>query len=213
MMQYKTALGAAQDDSDGSISAHGNRATIPSRSIKLSQFPIISSLLLDLVGMSDGTPSTGKGSGRRGRKPRAKVPCDDCIARASLRKGQSATLELCDLCTAALHRPRTQKPKEQANVRKVRKQNHAVLDAALGINTEPVAMPCKLSLTTHRVMDSDILPGSSDRQEQHSLNFFVRHSAPELAGYFDSPFWEKMCKSYDWISLERRETQARFSND
>ena len=37
-----------------------------------------------------------------------------------------------------------------------------------------------------------LLAGSNDRQEQHSLNFFVRHSAPQLAGYFDSPFWQRM---------------------
>ena len=36
------------------------------------------------------------------------------------------------------------------------------------------------------------LPWSSDRQEQHSLQFFVKHSAPQLAGYFDSPFWQRM---------------------
>lgn len=44
------------------------------------------------------------------------------------------------------------------------------------------------------MLESDLLSGSTDRQEQHSLNFFVKHSAPQLAGYFDSPFWEKMCK-------------------
>jgi hypothetical protein len=36
------------------------------------------------------------------------------------------------------------------------------------------------------------LPWSNDRQEQHALQFFVRHSAPQLAGYFDSPFWQRM---------------------
>lgn len=36
------------------------------------------------------------------------------------------------------------------------------------------------------------LPWSTDRQEQHALQFFVKHSAPQLAGYFDSPFWQRM---------------------
>lgn len=36
------------------------------------------------------------------------------------------------------------------------------------------------------------LPWSSDRREQHALQFFVQYSAPELAGYFDSPFWQRM---------------------
>ena len=35
-------------------------------------------------------------------------------------------------------------------------------------------------------------PWSEDRQEQHCLNFFVKNSAPQLAGYFDSPFWQRM---------------------
>jgi hypothetical protein len=33
---------------------------------------------------------------------------------------------------------------------------------------------------------------SEDRQVQHSLQFFIRHSAPQLSGYFDSPFWQQM---------------------
>ena len=45
----------------------------------------------------------------------------------------------------------------------------------LGVRTDPVD-----------------LPWSNDRQEQHSLQFFVQHSAPQLAGYFDSPFWQRM---------------------
>lgn len=36
------------------------------------------------------------------------------------------------------------------------------------------------------------IPWSDNRQEQHSLNFFVKNSAPQLAGYFDSPFWQRM---------------------
>ena len=36
------------------------------------------------------------------------------------------------------------------------------------------------------------LPWSDNREEQHSLNFFVKNSAPQLAGYFDSPFWQRM---------------------
>ena len=51
----------------------------------------------------------------------------------------------------------------------------SMLTCFRGVRTEPVN-----------------LPWSDDRQEQHALQFFVRHSAPQLAGYFDSPFWQRM---------------------
>ena len=106
------------------------------------RFSVIASLLHDFAAMTETPSRPGKVTGRRGRKPHAKVPCDDCIARAS-RKESTATLELCEKCTAALQRPRGKKQQEQASTRKVRKQSHAVLDTALGIRAEPVAMPCK----------------------------------------------------------------------
>lgn len=126
-------------------------STLPSRNdgqsgsqqFDLSRFPVIASLLRDFAEMSEASPRSGKGSGRRGRKAHAKVPCDDCIARASRKTEPAATLELCEKCTAALHRPRGRKQQEQANTRKVRKQSHAVVDTALGIPAEPVAMPCE----------------------------------------------------------------------
>lgn len=35
------------------------------------------------------------------------------------------------------------------------------------------------------------LPWSNNQQEQHSVEFFFEHSSPQLAGYFDSPFWQR----------------------
>ncbi|KAK5110877.1 hypothetical protein LTR85_000715 [Meristemomyces frigidus] len=99
---------------------------------------------------------------------------EDCIARASEKDDPSASIELCDDCTAVLHRPRRRQP-EAPNIRRVRRQDNAIIDTVLGARTDPVA-----------------LPWSDDRQEQHALQFFVRNSAPQLAGYFDSPFWQRM---------------------
>lgn len=109
-----------------------------------SRFPIITSLLRDFAHMSERSGASGKGSGRRGRRAQAQVPCSDCIQRASEKSGGSAALELCADCMKALHRPRARKQQEQPNTRKVRKQSHTVIDTALGIRTEPIAMPCEL---------------------------------------------------------------------
>lgn len=65
----------------------------------------------------------------RGRRPAAKVPCDDCIARASSAKGETASIELCERCTAVLHRPRRRQ--ELENVKKIRRQSNAIIDTAL----------------------------------------------------------------------------------
>ncbi|KAK0913879.1 hypothetical protein LTR91_011977 [Friedmanniomyces endolithicus] len=113
---------------------------------------------------------------RRGRRAGVKVPCDDCIARASQIHDKNANIELCDICTAVLHGQRKKPPTEAANVRRVRRQSNAIIDVALGSSsTDPIT-----------------LPWSDDRHEQHALQFFVRNSAPQLAGYFDSPFWQRM---------------------
>lgn len=40
--------------------------------------------------------------------------------------------------------------------------------------------------------DTVSLPWSDDWAERHALQFFCVHSAPQLAGYFDSPFWQRM---------------------
>ena len=116
----------------------------------------------------------GSSTKRRGRKAGVKVPCDDCIARASHVTDKNANIELCEKCTAVLQRPRM-KQQEAPNIRRVRRQSNAIIDAALGASTDPVT-----------------LPWSDDRHEQHALQFFVRNSAPQLAGYFDSPFWQRM---------------------
>lgn len=109
---------------------------------------------------------------QRGRRGTVKVPCDDCIARASRSNGQNASIELCDRCTSVLHRPRR---RQDQPVRKIRRQSNTIIDAALGVRTEPVAVPW-----------------SDNKQEQQAIQFFVRHSAPQLSGYFDSPFWQRM---------------------
>ena len=84
----------------------------------------------DLHSMSEHSSSSGTKTGRpRGRRAAAKVPCDDCIARAS-EKNEGGPLELCEKCTATLHRPR-RKQQEQPNVRRVRRQSNAIIDTAL----------------------------------------------------------------------------------
>ncbi|EME89703.1 uncharacterized protein MYCFIDRAFT_193553 [Pseudocercospora fijiensis CIRAD86] len=120
-------------------------------------------------------PSSSSSKGLRGRRSGVKVPCDECIQRASQTGTEGNNLELCDKCTAVLSRPRKKQEDRPSNIRRVRRQRHAIIDTALGIHTEQPAMPW-----------------SSDRQEQHALQFFIKHSAPQLAGYFDSPFWQKM---------------------
>ncbi|KAK3109606.1 hypothetical protein LTR53_016957, partial [Teratosphaeriaceae sp. CCFEE 6253] len=143
---------------------NSTRLTIP-----LAAFRALA-VIIPLIMSAQARPSTK----RRGRRAGAKVPCDECIARASLETDKHAHIELCESCTAVLHRPRNKK-QEAANVRRVRQQSSAIIDTALGSSTDPVT-----------------LPWSDDRHEQHALQFFVRHSAPQLAGYFDSPFWQRM---------------------
>ena len=93
-------------------------------------FPILSSLLREFQAMSESTSSSSKTVRPRGRRPAAKVPCDDCIARASAKKEEGAAIELCEKCTAALHRPR-RKQQELPNVKRVRRQSNAIIDTAL----------------------------------------------------------------------------------
>lgn len=109
---------------------------------------------------------------RRHRKGAIKVPCDDCIQRAS-RGDIKASIELCEECMQTLHRPRRRQV-EAPSAKKIRRHTNAIVDTALGLHTDTVT-----------------LPWSEDRQTQHALQFFVKHSAPQLAGYFDSPFWQK----------------------
>jgi len=73
-----------------------------------------------------------------------------------------------------LHRPRKRAP-QPANVGRIRRHTDAIIDTALGLHLTPVS-----------------IPWSEDSEMQHALQFFVRHSAPQLAGYFDSPFWQRM---------------------
>ena len=74
-----------------------------------------------------------------------------------------------------LHKPRKRATPQPANVGRIRRHSNAVIDTALGLHLTPVSVPW-----------------SEDRELQHALQFFVRHSAPQLAGYFDSPFWQRM---------------------
>lgn len=116
---------------------------------------------------SDTTPRL------RGRRLAAKVPCDNCIARASCTKGKNVNTELCENCTAVLHRPR--RKQETTLDQRVRQQSNAIIERALGAGGDPVN-----------------LPWSEDSHEQRALQSFLRNSAPQLADYFDSPFWQRM---------------------
>lgn len=93
-------------------------------------FPILSALLREFQAMSGSTSSSSKTGRPRGRRAAAKVPCDDCIARASAKKEEGAAIELCEKCTTALHRPR-KKQQELPNVKRVRRQSNAIIDTAL----------------------------------------------------------------------------------
>jgi hypothetical protein len=120
---------------------------------------------------ASGPSRTGK---PRGRKPGAKVPCDDCIARASRQQNQNAPLELCARCTQVLSRSRPRE--EQPRVtQKIRPQSHVILDTVLGAQTGPQA-----------------LPWSDKAQEQQALQFFVQNTATHLVEHFSSPFWLRM---------------------
>lgn len=107
------------------------------------------------------------------RKSSIQVPCDDCIQNAS-GGNKSSSNRLCATCMGHLHRPR-RRQQQAANIARIRCRSDAIIDTALGLHSKPVT-----------------LLWSEDRQVQHSLQFFVRHSAPQLSGYFDSPFWQQM---------------------
>lgn len=83
----------------------------------------------EMTGSAASSSGVSKPSRPRGRKPSAKVPCDECIARAS-EKNDGASIELCDKCLSTLHRPRKKQP-EHANVKRVRRQSNAIIDTAL----------------------------------------------------------------------------------
>ena len=143
-------------------------------SLPKALLPFLSVLCdLDMSSPESTASSKRTGRGRGGRRAAVKVPCDDCIKRASEQKDDS-NIELCERCTNILHRPRGRK-QDAPVTRRMRRSSTAIIDTALGVRTDPVA-----------------LPWSEDRAEQHALQFFVRHSAAQLAGYFDSPFWERM---------------------
>jgi hypothetical protein len=122
-----------------------------------------------------GVKSTDFTSSRKHgtRKGSINVPCDDCIQNAS-RGTNSASNQLCEKCLGHLHRPR-RRQQQAANIGKIRRRPNAITDTVLGLN--PRSIP---------------LPWNEEHQIQRSLNFFTHHSAPQLAGYFDSPFWQQM---------------------
>lgn len=107
------------------------------------------------------------------RRNSVKIPCDECIQRAS-RGSNNASIQLCDECMRLLHRPRRRAP-QPANIGRIRRRTDAIIDTALGLPSTPASVPW-----------------SEDREVQHALQFFIHHSAPQLAGYFDSPFWQRM---------------------
>lgn len=109
--------------------------------------------------------STSKGS--------IKVPCGDCIRNAS-RGTTNASNRLCDTCMQHLHRPR-RRQQQAANIGKIRRRSDAIIDTAPGLHPKSTPLPCR-----------------EDRQIQRFIQFFIHHSAPQLAGYFESPFWQQM---------------------
>ncbi|KAM0698397.1 hypothetical protein Q7P36_001864 [Cladosporium allicinum] len=107
------------------------------------------------------------------RKGSITVPCNACILNAS--KGTSSrSNQLCETCMECLHRPR-RRQQQAANTGKIHRRSNATIETALELHPKPTPVPC-----------------SEDRQVQRSLRFFIHHSAPQLAGYFDSPFWQHM---------------------
>ena len=110
--------------------AGSRQSSLDSQRRTVFSFPILSALLREFKDMSASTAKTAKPGRTRGRRPAARVPCDDCIARASTKKDEGAAIELCETCTATLHRPR-RKQQEQPNVKRVRRQSNAIIDTAL----------------------------------------------------------------------------------
>lgn len=113
---------------DGSIQL--SQPSVDQQRPTVFSFPILSALLREVHAMSGSTSSSTKTGRPRGRRAAAKVPCDECIARASTKKDEGSAIELCEKCTAALHRPR-RKQQEQPNVKRVRRQSNAIIDTAL----------------------------------------------------------------------------------
>jgi len=110
---------------------------------------------------------------RSTRKISFKVPCDECIQNASRGTNRSSN-QLCEACIGRLRQPR-RRQQQAANIGKIRCRSNTVIDTAQRLHTNPFPVPW-----------------SEDRQVQRSLRFFIRHSAPQLAGYFDSLFWQQM---------------------
>lgn len=100
------------------------------------------------------------------------MPCSDCVTRAARNPG-NGNLALCQRCIDNLRQPRGRR-KEIVRSRQAIGEMDANTRSALDINTS-----------------SPRLPWSDDWSERHALQFFSTHSAPELAGYFDSPFWQQ----------------------
>ncbi len=119
------------DNTKGSVEPyHGAPPESQVESLVRTTYPTqaVSQLLHHLQDLFDMSSSTKTGR-PRGRRAAARVPCDECIARASS-KDEGASIELCEKCTSALKRPR-RKQQEQANIRKVRRQSNAIIDTAL----------------------------------------------------------------------------------
>ncbi|KAK3673122.1 hypothetical protein LTR78_006962 [Recurvomyces mirabilis] len=104
-----------------------------------------------------------------GRRPGPKIPCDDCIVKASQRSKKLPNLELCDDCSRGALRPKKHK-------RLTQRTPHIRTAASPTADDAPAARE---------------LWWSSNQLEQHALQFFVSNSAPQLAGYFDSSFWQR----------------------
>ena len=114
-------------------------------------------------------PARGHGTS----KGSIKVPCDDCIRNAS-RGTTSASNRLCNTCMQHLHRPR-RRQQQAANNGKIRRRSDAIIDTAPGLHPKSTPLPCR-----------------EDRQIQGSIQFFIHRSAPQLARYLKSPFWQKI---------------------
>lgn len=108
----------------------------------------------------------------RGRRRAVRIPCDDCIRRAA-QNTSDGNITLCHGCLANLRQHRG-KQREIAGTRQT--TDYAGVAATLTSDFEARTMS---------------LPWSDDAGERHALQFFCVHSAPQLAGYFDAPFWQQ----------------------
>ena len=101
-----------------------------------------------------------------------KVPCITCIARVSERQGNHVGIQLCKNCLMSLRlADRRQSSRNGQAARKLLQNQGPGLDS---------------------LPKPQIQLWSTNQKEQHAVQFFVQHSAPELSGYFDSAFWERM---------------------